>query len=315
MLVEAAKQMEKKRIDNPTEDPRPSKQLAVGGGGDSTNDSHPASRPPHPMMGGGNSSLNSEILAMAAKRNARANNAVTDVPKEEPVKKYIEDVLPTHSKPLNAPTSTLAEQVAIMAARRHNRLNGGASQEEDTALPEMKMRPIAPEPLAAPPPKPKPAESKTAGKSTTTVASTNNPTSVEPKKKAWFSKKPEEPENIAKARDYSAKKDVPSHPPAFQQAQLRKTHESPMSPTSPASPPTFAKAKLKPTGIPLTATTKVEETPSEPSFVTEAPPPPTPVQRVVKEAVPAPPSQKIRTVTKSDPTYEVTEYKCVCVIL
>ncbi|GAX14789.1 hypothetical protein FisN_25Lh017 [Fistulifera solaris] len=303
MLAEAAKKMEQKRIENPTDDPRPSKQLAVIDGGSNENSAR-ASRPPHPLMGSsGSSSLNNEILAMAAKRNARVNG---EVPAEEPVRKHIEDVLPSQSKPLNAPTSTLAEQVALMAARRHNRLHGGASQEKETASPpEMKMRPIATEPLAPPPPKPKPSAAATA------TTSDNAPT--EPKKKAWFSKKPEEP--IAKARDYSDKKDVPSRPPAFQQAQLRKAEETPMSPTSPASPPTFTKAKLKPTGILLTEDKLDEGPPSEsPVVVTEAASP-MPVQRVVKEAVPAPPAQKIRTVTKTDPTFEVTEYKCVCVIL
>jgi hypothetical protein len=308
MLAEAAKKMEQKRIENPTEDPRPSKQLAVVDG-DSNESSARASRPPHPLMGGGGkSSLNNEILAMAAKRNARVSG---DAPAEEPVRKHIEDVLPSQSKPLNAPTSTLAEQVALMAARRHNRLHGGASQEETASPPEMKMRPIASEPLAPPPPKPKthPVKVKTSAK---TTAATSDSAPTEPKKKAWFSKKPEEP--IAKARDYSDKKDVPSRPPAFQQAQLRKAEETPLSPTSPASPPTFAKAKLKPTGISLTGEKEDEDPPSEAPVVTESAPP-MPVQRVVKEAVPAPPSQKIRTVTKTDPTFEVTEYKCVCVIL
>jgi hypothetical protein len=308
MLAEAAKKMEQKRIENPTDDPRPSKQLAVGDGGSNEYNAR-ASRPPHPLMGGsGNASLNNEILAMAAKRNARVSD---DVPAEEPVRKHIEDVLPSQSKPLNAPTSTLAEQVALMAARRHNRLHGAASQEETASPPEMKMRSIAPEPLAppAPKPKPKPIEFK-ASAAATAATSDNAPT--EPKKKAWFSKKPEEP--IVKARDYSDKKDVPTRPPAFQQAQLRKAEETPMSPTSPTSPPTFAKAKLKPTGISLTGDKADKEPPSESPVVTETAPP-MPVQRVVKEAVPAPPSQKIRTVTKTDPTFEVTEYKCVCVIL
>lgn len=307
MLAEAAKKMEQKRLDDPSEDPRPSKDFAV-----SQNAASPTPRPPRPLMGG-NSSLNNEILAMAAKRNARVTNQSNGTASPtETKKKHIEDVLPPQTNPLNAPTASLAEQVALLAARRHNRLNGAA--EEGAAPAEMKMRPIASEPLVPPPPKPKPATTTTTITTTTntSTAPSNNvtaPTS-EPKKKAWFSKKPEEPEKIVKAKDYSTKKDVPSRPPAFQQAHLRKAQETPLSPTTTSSPPTFTKAKLKPTGIPLTTETPAVE---EPEVVTEAPP--TTVRRVVKAETPAPPAQKTRTVTKSDPTYEITEYKCACVIL
>lgn len=92
------------------------------------------SRPPHPLFGGGDLklSLNDQIKATAAKRAQRIEKeGVKKTPEPPEKKKSIDQVMPPHvlGKPGgNTQTATLAEQVAMMAARREVRMVEGGSE-------------------------------------------------------------------------------------------------------------------------------------------------------------------------------------------
>jgi len=154
MSAQVAKNMEQKRVQNPSDDPRPTCAIATSdaapGGGGST-----SACPPHPLFGGGGgNALTDQIKAKAAQRNARvesAGGAAAVDPAANKPKKSIESVLPPGSKPGGMQTASLADQVAMLAAKCKQRLeiqeqstDGGAAGLKITEPPAV--------PRTAPPP-------------------------------------------------------------------------------------------------------------------------------------------------------------------
>jgi hypothetical protein len=131
-LAAAAQMRQKSQAEAPSPEPaaaaaavRPPHPLLGGGGGGAP------TRPPHPLFGGGGGGgggggLNDQIKAMAAKRNERV--AASGGVAAPPPKKSIDSVMPTQSRAGgNTNTASMAEQVAMLAAKRRARMDGGES--------------------------------------------------------------------------------------------------------------------------------------------------------------------------------------------
>ena len=312
-LAAAAKNMDKKRASNPSSDPRPSGAIsaapAPSGGG-------PAGRPPHPLFGGGGpgASLNDQIMAKANQRNNRVNKegAQAPAPRTTPP--------PPPSNPMAG--GSLADQVAMMAARRNNRVNESGEAPQASEAP--RGQPVSPpvRPATDPTPAPKtnyvrrvqPVQPVSAPKPAAPKPAAPKPAAPKSAARKPAIPKPAAPKPAVVVSQPSARTNTT--PPApktqtFQKAQLRSVDSAHSSTTSSATPPAFMQAKLRPTGKKLDLAPPqdgVDSTAKQPVETNK-------VIRRETPAVEAGPSQSITRVTKSDPTYEIVEYKCYCAIM
>ena len=322
-IAAAAANMNQKRATNPSEDPRPSRAVAAAPASHSQ-PTPPPNRPAHPLFGGGSGgggskdALHEQIKAMAAKRNDRVAKEGGGVPSPEPKpKKSIEAVMPAGNRPAGAQTASLADQIAMRAAQRSDRLSGGAaSPAPESAAPPRPLRPTpTPAEPAAPPPTKIVTRTVKTGPTTTTTskvvkrqAPSNNTVPSSQPVAAPTTNVPVKPSAPAPKKE---------KPHTFQTAQLKNSSQSEPKPVASADKPSFLKTPLKPTGVQLDLAPPEPEYSEPPPPKTSSPPAATEGPRVVyeKAAVPAPPPQTIKRVTKSDPTFEVVEYKCMCTIM
>ena len=345
MSAQVAKNMEQKRVQNPSDDPRPTCAVATSdaapGGGGST-----SARPPHPLFGGGGgNALTDQIKAKAAQRNARvesAGGAAAVDPAANKPKKSIESVLPPGSKPGGMQTASLADQVAMLAAKCKQQLeiqeqstDGGAAGlkiTEPPAVPRTAPPPVRP----STDPKLAPAQPYTmttitkvkkqsATMTTTSTVPNAAAAAVAAKKKeddkaksgggGWFGGGKKATAETNKENDaFKVKRVVPPPPtppkpeppkPTFQQAQLRSTNNKtePESSASSSAPPIFSQAKLKPTGIAL------DLAPVEPGSEAD-----NNNNNKAQESAPAPPMEgptEIRRVTPGVAAPPTQHIKCI----
>jgi hypothetical protein len=297
-LLEAANNMERKREQNPPEELRPSRSSAASS---PIASSAPPKRPAHPLFGGGGAggpglSLNDQIKQMASKRNDRVAKEGVQMPEPSKPKKAINTVMTPGNRAGATQSGSLAEQVAAMAARRQNRMAEGA---EPAVSEAPRGRPVPPPTRPATEPVAAPAVVKKAG---------------------FFGRsEPAKPSPVAPARTNTQPVNTSNNRHTFQKAQLRgvKPDPAPLASAS-SSSPAFVNAKLKPTGksldlAPTIAQPSTEKEPEPQGEVEESAM--TKIIRRETPAVEAGPSEKITRVTKSDPTYEVVEYKCVCTVM
>lgn len=246
-------------------------------------ESSPPKRPPHPLFGGGggapgNSALLDQIKARgstpATSQGSGAGAAAPPKPRAPPPP-------PAPKPPKPAGEMSIAEQVAMMAAKRQNRMtNGAAPVVSETPA----VAPAPPPPKPAPPaPQPKPAAAPAATK-----------------KKGLFGGGSKQKEAGA-----PTKKVTPPPAPAPAPYTIKSYVPPPIETASPAAP-TFSQARLKPTGIRQDATPAA----AEPEETAPSAVPTTTTTRTTT-------TTKTKRVTKSNPQYDEVEYKvgCFCTVM
>jgi hypothetical protein len=270
-----------------------------------------ASLPPHPLHGiggGGNdkSALHDQIKAMAANRNRRVEREGPPALPEKPKpKKSIDAVLPPVSKPAGMATASIADQVAMMAARRNQRMQEEVDETPlhpaqtdsitNISTPSAPSQPVVTTMVTRTPPPPV----------THTPLTTKKIEKVENQKVGFFggSKKAAK-ENPAPA---------PTSPP--QEPFIIKTYKPEPIPAEQAKPPVFTQARLKSTGL-------RDDLPKEKEEQKEAPLPQPETNEALKAGtttttITTVTTTKTKRVVKSDPEYDVTEYKvgCFCTVM
>lgn len=248
-------------------------------------------RPPHPLFGGGgNAALLNQIKARgatpAASQAVSQSNPTIRKPVPVPQSPKI-----TSPRPKPAGQLSMAEQVAMMAAKRQQRLDGGESPKETP------VSPVVP----TPPPRP--------------VATPSQKATEAPKKKKGFFGGGGKPKSDAGKTKITPKptprKVAPQAPPAAEPHIIKSYKPEPISsPVVPAPAGAFTQDRLKPTG-------RREDKPA-PALVAEAP-----AQELATPSVPITTTTKTTTVTKtkrvtkSDPEYDIVEYKvgCFCTVM
>jgi len=321
-LAAAAKNMENKRATNPTQDPRPSHSITASSVPSST--SAPISRPfgPHPVFGGGGGgttapggrlSLHDQIKAKAAQRSTRVsqNSAEDAAPALRP-KTPVNVARPPAARPVS-----IADQVASMAAQRQSRQVVTTNERQELENEQPDQDPVAPEPVF----EHKHVTSRASN--VTTVAQKPATSSFVPspppavqkpvEKKGWLRQE-------KKVESHPPKKMMTvilpqeKQPPAFQNAQLRsfQSTETPAATTQPQH--AFLHTKLMKTGVQLDLA-PVQDDHAEVLAQDDAAPEQAKAWRTETPGKAAPPTQTIKRVTKSDPEYEIVEYKCMCVVM
>jgi hypothetical protein len=262
-------------------------------------------RPPHPLMGGGSGGnpLLDQIKARGATPPSAQSSgkvasppppAAAPAPKPLASMSMAEQVAamaakrqqrlegtPTESVP-QRPEETnpdsddvLAAQVAAMAAKRQQRMEGGATPAASSVV-------VAKPAVSAPAPKVVPEPSK---------------------KKEKLSKKEKK---AAKAA--AAKPVVPAAPPApaSNEVTIIKTYKPEPLPLPEKAAPVFTQAQLKPVRTSATTTSAVEPVEAAPE------------QHLTTTTTTTTTTiTKTKRVTKADPEYDVTEYKmgCACTVM
>lgn len=321
---------------------------AVGSGNSNKENVSPPSmpkRPPHPLMGGGGGNpLLDQIKARGAippstqgsgAKSDAAVSAVASKPKPPPP--------PPPSKPLAQ--MSMAEQVAAMAAKRQQRLEAGASAQsnnEETEPPKSAVL-AAPTETPATNNTPMAIKSITIAKTTPAVVPTTQPVvhSVEAKKSGRSGgifgggkKKTEETTVVAPSKPIRVVTKTPPavtpvvSVPAEEEVTIIKTYKPEPLPLPPKKTiPVFAQAKLKPvsrgpendmnnvtTTEPITTTTAITSTDVVAPVGEEMS---LPKARTTTTTTTTTTITKTKRITKSDPEYDVTEYKvgCACTVM
>jgi hypothetical protein len=277
-----------------------------------------ASSPPHPLHGGGGggndkSALHDQIKAMAANRNRRIEKEGPPAPPEKPKpKKSIDDVLPPGGKPAGMGTASIADQVAMMAARRNQRMQGGGddtplhtaqtepptnTQVSTSNVPSTLSQPVVTTMVTRTLPPPvthAPVTQKTVEK-------------VENKKGGFF----------GGSKKVATGNQAPALAPASpsQEPFIIKTYKPEPIAAEQAKPPVFTQARLKTTGL-------RDDLPKEKGEEMEAPLPQPETNEASKAGtttttITTVTTTKTKRVVKSDPEYDVTEYKvgCFCTVM
>lgn len=293
-------------------------------------------RPVHPLFGGGGgskSALNDQIKMMANKRNARVEK---EGPKEPP-KPVASPNKPAPLRPSGGPsnarggaTASLADQVAMMAARRSKQREdqGVAPVASKTDMVQQANAPTTSSTkITTDPVKKKPVVIKTVPAKTSTVKTWTKPATSppapepapEPAKKGFFGKKSASPSPAPPAAPKArvivrpTPQPEPKKTPEFTQARLKPVQK----PDADSSKSAGKNVVLGPGGLRSTGK-KLDEPPKQILIekANEPEPEPEPEPKKVERA-PAPTTTVTKTKRVTEPEYEVTEYKigCVCTIL
>lgn len=272
----------------------------------------PASRPPHPLFGGGDggkSALMEQIKQRGVTQPAAHSSSSDNKPEAALVTKAVS--APPKPAPKPVAQMSMAEQVAMMAAKRQQRMQGGSgdeSVEENTIQTPVR---VVSSPASAPTPAPTPV--------TTLTRSPPPPPQFVPLTTAKkVDKKPEKKSGGffggGKKEDKKVvtdKKPVPkaAPTPVAQPVTVLKTYKpEPLLITEKPSAPIFSQSILKPTGA--VRENAVAKLPESAERVERAPPATTTTTTTTT-------TTKTKRVIQSDPEYDVVEYKvgCFCTVL
>jgi hypothetical protein len=271
----------------------------------------PAARPPHPLFGGGGSdggrnALLDQIKARGATPPAAEGGSGGSG--KGPAPKAPAPVAPPAPRPVPPPAPkpvaqlSMAEQVALMAAKRQERLQADSNEKgsDENVAP-------TPEPantVVAAPPAPVMA-----------AASKSEPVKKEETKAkggGFFGGKKDKKETNNKVVTKAAPAAVPAPVAAAPEpATVIKSYKPEPLPLPAKAAPAYSQARLKPTGIREDSPAAQLEEDTAPQQPEAAPLP------ITTSTTTTTTTTKTKRVTKSTPEYDVTEYKvgCACTVM